>query len=60
MLPLKDTREILYKLLQHGYIYLQEVSKSSDHAPSRTIYLWKVDLTRVKEEIIADINKKNT
>ena len=58
MLPLKDTREILYKLLQHGYIYLQEVSKSSDHAPSRTIYLWKVDLTRVKEEIIADTNKK--
>lgn len=58
MLPLKDTREILYKLLQCGYLYLQEVSKSSDHAPSRTIYLWKVDLVRVKEEIIADTNKK--
>lgn len=42
MLPGKEVRERLYELLRAGLVALQEVPKSSDHAPSRTIFLWGV------------------
>ena len=47
MIPLKDCREILGKLLKHEYVRLQEVARTTDHAPSRTNYLWKVHLPSV-------------
>ena len=51
MIPIKDTRELLYKLLKAEYIQIQEVARTSDHAPSRTFYLWRVDLLRVVEQV---------
>lgn len=48
MLSSKEARERLYVLLQHGFVHLQEVPKTADHAPSRTIYLWTVPLDRLK------------
>ena len=47
MIPLKDCREILGKLLKHEYVRMQEVARTTDHAPSRTYYLWKVHLSSV-------------
>ena len=47
MIPLKDCREILGKLLKHEYVRMQEVARTTDHAPSRTNYLWKVHLPSV-------------
>ena len=41
MLPMKDTRELLYKLLRADYVQLQEVARTPDRAPSRTFYLWR-------------------
>ena len=51
MIPVKDTRELLYKLLKAEYVQIQEVARTSDHAPSRTFYLWRVDLLRVVEHV---------
>lgn len=48
MVPVKDTRDILYKLLKCGYVQMQEVARTHDHAPSRTNYLWRVDLVAVE------------
>lgn len=42
MLTGKDVRERLYQLLQLGLVQLQEVPRTVDHAPSRTIFLWTV------------------
>jgi DNA-directed RNA polymerase III subunit RPC3 len=47
MLSGKETKERLYILLQHGFVHMQEVPKSADHAPSRTIYLWTVPVDRL-------------
>eukprot|EP00238_Polyblepharides_amylifera_P008931 CAMPEP_0196580510 /NCGR_PEP_ID=MMETSP1081-20130531/28923_1 /TAXON_ID=36882 /ORGANISM="Pyramimonas amylifera, Strain CCMP720" /LENGTH=507 /DNA_ID=CAMNT_0041900391 /DNA_START=167 /DNA_END=1690 /DNA_ORIENTATION=- len=46
MLPVKDTRQILYTLLKAGYVTLQEVAKSTDHNPQRTFYVWRVDIPK--------------
>ena len=51
MIPVKDTRELLYKLLKSEYVRIQEVARTSDHAPSRTFYLWRVDLLSVVEQV---------
>ena len=42
MITSKEVRERLYALLNVGLVQLQEVPKSADHAPSRTIFLWSV------------------
>lgn len=55
MVPLKDCREILGKLLKHEYVRMQEVARTADHAPSRTSYLWKVDLPSVLSKIDLEI-----
>tara|TARA_B100000405_G_scaffold299847_1_gene258732 strand:- start:857 stop:1141 length:285 start_codon:yes stop_codon:yes gene_type:complete len=51
MISVKDTRELLYKLLKAKYVQIQEVARTSDHAPSRTFYLWRVDLPYVEEQV---------
>lgn len=47
MLPAKDAREVLFKLLAAQFLHLQEVSKAADHAPYHTFYLFTVDLGQV-------------
>lgn len=44
MISLKDARSKLFHLFNGEYIQLQEVPKTADHAPSRTLFLWKADL----------------
>ena len=55
MIPTKETREILYRLLRHEYVSLQEVSRSTDHAPTRTFYLWRVDTSTVAKRYMNDL-----
>ena len=55
MLQIKDTRELLYRLFKAGYIQLQEVARTADHAPSRTFYLWRADHLRVVERVGCDV-----
>eukprot|EP00898_Chlorokybus_atmophyticus_P007903 jgi/Chlat1/8113/Chrsp75S07579 len=49
MLPVKDARELLYRLLRERYLSLQEVARTADHAPARTFYLWRADASAACE-----------
>src|ERR1700709_1546780 len=55
MLPAKDTREKLALLCTHGICDIQEVPKSADRAPSRTFFLWFVNLEKCYQELLMDI-----
>jgi hypothetical protein len=44
MMPGREARERLFQLLRVGLVQLQEVPRTADHAPARTIYLWAVKL----------------
>lgn len=41
--PPRDVRELLYKMLKHGVVQLQELPKTADRNPQKTIYTWFVD-----------------
>lgn len=51
MLPVKDTRELLYQMMRDGFLSLQDIPRSADRAPSRSFYTWRVDLQAVYERI---------
>jgi len=51
MISVKDTRELLYKLLKAQYVQIQEVARTVDHAPSRTFYLWRVNSSHVSQQV---------
>jgi DNA-directed RNA polymerase III subunit RPC3 len=55
MVPIKDTRDLLYKLLKCGYVRMQEVARTHDHAPSRTNYLWRVSCLEVESVVEKEI-----
>lgn len=40
LMTAKEVRERLYQLLALSLIHIQEIPKSADHAPSRTVFLW--------------------
>ncbi|XP_068027367.1 DNA-directed RNA polymerase III subunit RPC3 [Melanerpes formicivorus] len=44
MVPAKEAKDMLYKMLSHNLVALQEIPKTPDHAPSRTFYLYTVDV----------------
>merc|ERR550534_221960 len=44
MIPFKEVKELLYKLFEERFLKMQEISKTGDYAPSRTFYLFSVDL----------------
>ncbi|XP_062820868.1 DNA-directed RNA polymerase III subunit RPC3 [Anolis carolinensis] len=43
MIPAKEAKEMMYKMLSANIVALQEIPKTPDHAPSRTFYLYGVD-----------------
>lgn len=47
MIPSKEAKELLYSLLSENYVTLQEIPKAGDYAPSRTFYLFSVNLPQV-------------
>eukprot|EP01101_Sappina_pedata_P007872 TRINITY_DN4247_c0_g1_i2.p1 TRINITY_DN4247_c0_g1~~TRINITY_DN4247_c0_g1_i2.p1 ORF type:complete len:443 (-),score=145.63 TRINITY_DN4247_c0_g1_i2:244-1572(-) len=42
LLPFTMTRQLLFDMMKKNVVHLQEVPKTTDHCPSRTIYLWTV------------------
>ncbi|XP_021013374.1 DNA-directed RNA polymerase III subunit RPC3 isoform X2 [Mus caroli] len=44
MIPAKEAKDMLYKMLSENFILLQEIPKTPDHAPSRTFYLYTVNV----------------
>lgn len=55
MLPIRDAREELYKLMKEEWLSVQEVPKTSDRAPARTYYLFYVDLPTVMKNVTAEM-----
>ncbi|CEQ40776.1 SPOSA6832_02433 [Sporobolomyces salmonicolor] len=51
-LSVKDARETLGRLSDASLIEPQEVPRSADRAPSRTIYLWFVDFNKVVTALV--------
>ncbi|KAJ6651353.1 hypothetical protein lerEdw1_021052 [Lerista edwardsae] len=43
MIPAKEAKEMMYRMLSTNIITLQEIPKTPDHAPSRTFYLYAVN-----------------
>ncbi|KAI8894852.1 hypothetical protein BC833DRAFT_623575 [Globomyces pollinis-pini] len=53
----KEARTALYKLLQFGLVFMQDVPKTLDHSASRTIILWFVDINRTSEILLQNSYK---
>ena len=52
LVPNKEAKEILYSLLSENFISLQEIPRSTDYAPSRTFYLFSVNLQQVARMVL--------
>ncbi|RMX45291.1 hypothetical protein pdam_00000804 [Pocillopora damicornis] len=52
MIPSKDVKELLYKLFAERFIALQEIPRASDYAPSRTVYLFSVNLPQLSRMLL--------
>uniref|UniRef100_A0A1I7UXQ9 DNA-directed RNA polymerase III subunit RPC3 n=1 Tax=Caenorhabditis tropicalis TaxID=1561998 RepID=A0A1I7UXQ9_9PELO len=46
MMSGKEAREMLYALVEEGYVFNKPVGRSNDFQPARTFYLYYVDLPR--------------
>ncbi|GAM20655.1 hypothetical protein SAMD00019534_038300, partial [Acytostelium subglobosum LB1] len=57
MIPLKDSKVLLFKMMERSIIKLQEVPRSSDHFAARTFYLFYVDYNNVAQMFVDDIYK---
>ncbi|EIW85372.1 hypothetical protein CONPUDRAFT_118168 [Coniophora puteana RWD-64-598 SS2] len=57
MLPSKDLRPLLSALSSDFIISTQEVPRSADRNPTRTFYLWYVDLNRAYTSILRSLYK---
>ncbi|KAJ3413656.1 DNA-directed RNA polymerase III subunit RPC3 [Chytridiales sp. JEL 0842] len=54
MVSNKTAREITYALMQSQMIFLQDVPKTVDHAPSRTFFLWFVSMPRCIDALVQE------
>lgn len=55
MIPVKDARELLYRMMKFGFVRMLDVPRTADHAPSRAFFLWDVEMERIKDEIRGQI-----
>ncbi|XP_046574318.1 DNA-directed RNA polymerase III subunit RPC3-like [Haliotis rubra] len=52
MIPAKEAKELLYSMFAENFVSITEISKTPDHAPSRTFYLFKVDIDQVARMLL--------
>ncbi|KAK6179368.1 hypothetical protein SNE40_011749 [Patella caerulea] len=52
MIPTKEAKELLYNMFAEHFITLTEISKTVDHAPSRTYYVFRVNIDQVARIIL--------
>lgn len=57
MMANKDVRPLLSAMSSDYLISTQEVAKSADHNPTRTFYLWHVDLNKAYSTLLASLYK---
>eukprot|EP01128_Nolandella_sp_AFSM9_P007324 TRINITY_DN3981_c0_g1_i1.p1 TRINITY_DN3981_c0_g1~~TRINITY_DN3981_c0_g1_i1.p1 ORF type:complete len:606 (-),score=138.61 TRINITY_DN3981_c0_g1_i1:182-1945(-) len=54
ILPVEDARKLLYTLFAKDYVQLQEVPRTSDHVPSRTIFLWNIRWLVIRKLLLGE------
>ncbi|XP_023933102.1 DNA-directed RNA polymerase III subunit RPC3-like [Lingula anatina] len=52
MIPSKEAKELLYRMFEEKFVSLTEVPKTPDHAPSRTFYLFSVNINQVSRMLL--------
>ncbi|KAL5005361.1 hypothetical protein ScPMuIL_018817 [Solemya velum] len=52
MVPAKEAKDRLYTMFADNFITLTEISKTPDHAPARTFYLFRVDINQVARMLL--------
>ncbi|EGT32800.1 hypothetical protein CAEBREN_14755 [Caenorhabditis brenneri] len=52
MMSGKEAREMLYALVEEGYVFNKPVGRSTDFQPARTFYLYYVDLPRTVRGLV--------
>lgn len=57
MLCLQDAKELLYRLFRAGFVSLQDIPRTADHAPSRTLYTWRVEIDAAADKLASDLYK---
>lgn len=57
MIPAKDCKSLLYGMLNDGMLGITELSKTVDHAPSRTHYLFYVDVYLICKKLLENAYK---
>ena len=55
LLPERDARPLVAKLLKAGYVMLQEVPRTADRNPKATSYLWHVSLPHAYRALETDM-----
>jgi len=55
LIPLKETRERLNKMFASGYLHVQEMPRTQDHAPARTFYLYCVHLDLLNDLLVYEM-----
>ncbi|NXG16505.1 RPC3 polymerase, partial [Grallaria varia] len=52
MIPAKEAKDMLYRMLSENLVSLQEIPKTPDHAPSRTFYLYTVNVVAAARMVL--------
>ncbi|XP_077989640.1 DNA-directed RNA polymerase III subunit RPC3-like isoform X2 [Glandiceps talaboti] len=60
MIPAKEAKELLYRMFSEHFVALQEIPRTPDHAPSRTFYLFSVNLNEVSRMLLERCYKAQT
>mmetsp|Transcript_28003 Transcript_28003/g.61450 ORF Transcript_28003/g.61450 Transcript_28003/m.61450 type:complete len:586 (+) Transcript_28003:89-1846(+) len=55
MLPQKDTRELLYRMMRGGFLALQDIPRTSDRAPSRTFYTFRANYEGAGDQLASEL-----
>ncbi|CAF0854545.1 unnamed protein product [Brachionus calyciflorus] len=57
MIPSKDCKALVYGMLNDGMLCITELSKTTDHAPSRTYYLFHIDIYSICKKLLENAYK---
>ena len=57
MINTRDVRKLIYGLLKAGYVNIQEIPKSAEHAPSKTIFTYGVSYFVTQTQLVSDLYK---
>lgn len=55
MVPMKEAKQVLYSMMIGGYVKLFSLPRSADHAPSRSFFLFEVDMPGLSRRVGADM-----